>query len=336
MSTEKQPVSPEKITKYGFAYAPPLIIATGIEYDVFSILEDGALDAQELATRTDTSPRGMRIVADALVGLELLSKDADGRYSNDAVASQFLLPSKPSFMGGLFKHIHQLLPAWVNLNETVKTGKPLLGVNQQDGGKEFFAAFVEDLFPGNYPAAMALAQHLNPPDDGVGYCILDLAAGSGVWSVALLQHSPKAQATAVDWAEVLEVTQRVTGRFGLADRYTYSPGDLLEADFGSCHQAAVMGHILHSEGEARSRDLLKKTYASLAPGGVLAIAEFLPNAERTGPLPALIFAINMLVNIEQGDTYSFEKISSWLTDVGFKDIRKLETPSPFPLILATK
>jgi ubiquinone/menaquinone biosynthesis C-methylase UbiE len=224
----------------------------------------------------------------------------------------------------------------MNLSETVKTGKPLRGVNQQEGGEEFFAAFVEDLFPGNYPVAVALARHLDPPNEGAGYSILDLAAGSGVWSVALLQHSPKAHATAVDWAEVLEVTRRVTGRFGLQNRYTYSPGDLLEADFGSGHQAAVLGHILHSEGEARSRELLKKIYASLAPGGTLAIAEFLSNVERTGPLPALIFAVNMLVNTEQGDTYSFEEISEWLTETGFKDIRKLEVPSPFPLILATK
>lgn len=336
MSTEQQSVTPEKIMKYGFAFAPPLIIAAGIKYDVFTILEDGALDAQQLAERTHTSLRGMRMVANALVGLELLSKDAEGKYSNDAVASQFLLPSKPTFMGGLFKHMGQLLPAWMNLNETVKTGKPYWGVNQKDDGKEFFVSFVEDLFPGNYPAAAALAQHLNPPDQGAGYSVLDLGAGSGVWSVALLQQFSAARATAVDWQEVLEVTRRVTGRLGLEDRYTFSPGDLLEADFGSGHQAAVLGHILHSEGETRSRDLVKKIYDALAPGGVLAIAEFLPNAERTGPLPALVFAINMLVNTEQGDTYSFEEISEWLTEAGFKDSRKLEAPSPFPLILATK
>jgi len=38
----------------------------------------------------------------------------------------------------------------------------------------------------------------------------------------------------------------------------------------------------------------------------------------------------------QGDTFSYEEISGWLTETGFKDIRKLETPSPFPLILSTK
>lgn len=337
MSTEEMPLSPQKVLQFSFGYAPPLIIEAAVTHGVFDALDGWELNAEELAARTNASLRGIRMVANALVGLELLSKDAEGRYANDAVASQYLVKGKPSYMGGFFHHTSsQLIPIWLGLNETVKTGKPPVAVNRQDDGKKFFAAFVEDLFQFNYQAAVALARHLDPADQGAGYSVLDLGAGSGVWSAAVLQQAAKAHATAVDWPEVLEVTRRVTGRLGLEDRYTYSAGDLLEADFGSGHQAAVLGHILHSEGETRSHDLLKKIYTSLAPGGVLAIAEWLPNPERTGPLPALIFAVNMLVNTEQGDTYSFEEISAWLTEAGFKDVRKLEVPSLFPLILATK
>jgi hypothetical protein len=51
---------------------------------------------------------------------------------------------------------------------------------------------------------------------------------------------------------------------------------------------------------------------------------------------ALFFAVNILVNTESGDTYSFEEISSWLKAAGFTDARKLDAPGPSPLILATK
>jgi hypothetical protein len=50
----------------------------------------------------------------------------------------------------------------------------------------------------------------------------------------------------------------------------------------------------------------------------------------------LTFAINMLVNTDCGDTFSFEEISAWLTDAGFIDARTLPTHGPSPLILATK
>jgi hypothetical protein len=110
----------------------------------------------------------------------------------------------------------------------------------------------------------------------------------------------------------------------------------LEADFGKDYEIATLGHILHSEGEERSRQLLKKTFDALKSGGTIAIGEWLVNDERTEPLPSLMFAVNMLVNTEKGDTFSFNEIKSWLEEAGFKKVRKLAAPGPSPLILATK
>ena len=116
---------------------------------------------------------------------------------------------------------------------------------------------------------------------------------------------------------MIPITRKTVGKFGLTERYSFIAGDLLKVDFGTGHTVATLGHILHSEGSERSRELLKKTFQALAPGGTIAIAEFLVNADRTGPLNGLFFAVNMLVNTDSGDTYSFEEISGWLKDAGF-------------------
>ena len=166
--------------------------------------------------------------------------------------------------------------------------------------------------------------------------MLDLAAGSGVWGIALAQSSQLVRVTAVDWLEVLPVTRKTVARFGLMRRFQFVAGDLLAVDFGRNHAVATLGHILHSEGEARSRALLHKTFEALAPAGTVAIAEFLVNDERTEPLVGLLFAVNMLVNTDCGNTYSFREISAWLAEAGFVNPRLLEVPGPSPLILATK
>jgi hypothetical protein len=44
----------------------------------------------------------------------------------------------------------------------------------------------------------------------------------------------------------------------------------------------------------------------------------------------------MLVNTDSGGTYSFEEISTWLSEAGFENPRTLDAPGPSPLILATK
>jgi hypothetical protein len=128
----------------------------------------------------------------------------------------------------------------------------------------------------------------------------------------------------------------MVARHGLAERLQTSPGDLLEADFGRGHSLATIGHILHSEGPERSRRLLKKVYDALAPGGTVAIAEFMPNADRTGPSNALIFTVNMLVHTTEGDTFTFKEMSAWLREAGFRNPRLLDAPAPSPLVLATK
>ncbi len=43
----------------------------------------------------------------------------------------------------------------------------------------------------------------------------------------------------------------------------------------------------------------------------------------------------MLVNTDEGSTYTFKQIASWLTEAGFKRPRTLKVAGPWPLILAT-
>jgi precorrin-6B methylase 2 len=320
--------------QFAWGYVPPLVLEAAIRHRVFDFLDSGPKTIQQLHTETHASERGLSAIAHALVGLGFLAKDAQGRFSLTPESAAFLVSTKPGFQGGIIRHCsEQLIPKFLSLNEIVSTGKPVEAVNQEDTGSEFFHQFVNDIFPMSYPAALTLARHLDLTSPTH---VLDLAAGSGVWGIALAQSSPRVTVTAVDWPEVIPVTRNTVGRFGLAERFAYVEGDLLQADFGSGHTVATLGHIMHSEGAERSRALLAKTFKALAPGGTIAIAEFLVNPDRTGPIGGLLFAVNMLVNTDNGDTFSFEEISDWLAEAGFTNARTLDSPGPSPLVLATK
>ncbi len=334
--TNAQP-TPERLMQFAFGYAPPLMINTAVTLRIFDLLDSGPRSADEISAATAAPLRGIRILMDGLTGIGMLAKNGR-QYTLTPESATFLVSTRPGFHGGLFKHmVGQLMPKWMHLEEVVRTGKPAMTVNQVGPGSEFFEQFVESLIPMSFRAAQALAADLKL-DEWVGShaSVLDLAAGSGVWGIVLAQSAPNVKVTAVDWPDVLKVTERIAGRFGVADRFQFSPGDLATADFGSAHRVATLGHILHSEGPERSRQLLRKTAAALAPGGTIAIAEFTPNEERTAPPHALIFGVNMLVNTDEGDVFTFSEVSEWLRDAGFKNMRQLEVPGPSPLILADK
>ena len=113
-------------------------------------------------------------------------------------------------------------------------------------------------------------------------------------------------------------------------------GDLLEVDFGGGYHVATLGHILHSEGDARSIQLIRKVFNALAPGGTIAIAEFVADEHRMGPPMPLIFSVNMLVATDAGRTFTFGEMTHWLRDAGFGKARLLDAPAVSPLLLAEK
>lgn len=317
-----------------WGFAPALIIEAALSNGFFDALARAPMNAAELANVTGASQRGVTAVMDALVGFALAARDREGRYVLTPESDAFLVSSRPGSLAPFFQHIsHDLIPAWTSITECTRTGAPARPVNTQEGGAEFFRDFVEALFALGYRAALALAQSLALPQNEP-LKILDLAAGSGVWSIAFAQTYPQARITAVDWDAVLPVTQKVAARHGVSDRYEYRAGDILSVDFGSGYDVATLGQILHSEGDRRSQELLRKVYQALKPGGHIVVAEFLIDEDRNGPPQALTFSVNMLVNTDEGRAYTFREIDAWLRAAGFEPAKLLDVPAPSVLVAA--
>src|SRR5947209_2655719 len=234
--TENKPVTPERIMQFAWGYAPCLAIEAAVRHRVFDILDKGPRTIQQLAAETGASERGLKAILNLLVAIQLLGQDGE-RYTLTPESAAFLVSSNPAYHGTFFAHISDdLLPKWLQLSEVVRTGKPAQKANVQAEGAEFFAQFVESIFPLSFPAANKLAEHLGVAKASAPLSVLDIGAGSGVWGIALAKQSPQVRIRAVDWPNVLEVTKKVARQHGVAERLTTGPGDFSEADFGSGHQ----------------------------------------------------------------------------------------------------
>jgi len=330
-------VTPQRIMEMTWGFVPPMLLSAALDNHVFDALDGGTKDLDALAKATGASKRGLRAMLNALAALDILKRQGD-RFALVPDTAAFLVSGKPGYLGGIVQHLTgQLLQNFCQLSAIVRSGKPAAAVNQQKTGADFFSKFVESLFNLSFRTAGALGDYLAPhmPKNG-NIQILDIAAGSGVWGFGVAQKFPGAKITAVDWPGVLPVTRRIADREKLADRLRTVEGDILEADYGKGFHIATLGAILHSEGEARSRRLLKKVFDALAPGGFIAISEFVPNEDRTGPPQPLLFAVNMLVHTDEGDTFTFKEMTGWLEQSGFRQVRQVDLQAPSPLLVATK
>lgn len=330
-------VTPKRILDIGWDYARSRTLATGVELGVFTHIAKGMRTAVQISRAAKSSPRGMEMLLNALVGLRLLIKGRKGNYRLARDAEAFLIQGRPSYLGDMSLHTAQLSDTWRYLTEAVKMGRPHMCVDEGQTADQFFPDLVKALFAVNYPAAKYAASYLKRMNNNIS-SILDVAAGSGVWGIAFVQEFPEARLTALDFPSLIKIARANFNRFKIAKRCNYLAGDLRAIDFGAGrYDLIILGHICHSEGETNTKRLLKKSYRALREGGNLLIADFVPNDKRTGPDIPLLFALNMLLNTNEGDVFTAKQYQNWLAAAGFGRVRLLrEAPSQSPLIIAMK
>jgi 3-hydroxy-5-methyl-1-naphthoate 3-O-methyltransferase len=228
------------------------------------------------------------------------------------------------------------VPSWMQLADVIRSGKPAAAVDTAEG-REFFPRLVKAIFPMTYGGARGFVQSLPQAKLKKIERVLDVAAGSGAWSLPFAQANPNARVMALDYPEVTAVTRQFAQQFGVADRYDYLEGDLRQIDFGQKqYDVVILGHILHTEGEKWGKTLVSKSFKALKPGGMLVIAEMIPNDTRTGPMMPLLFGLNMVLHTTEGDVFTMAQLKQWLKQAGFSSVKTVEIESPSPLIVATR
>ena len=332
-------VTPEQIIDDLWAPRATQVLVTAVELDLFSRLADGVKSAAQVAAEAGAAPRPVRHLLDALVSLGYLDKagdDTDG-YELTAVSRRFLVRGSPSYLGDMCRETRILWPSWARLTDVVRTGEPTAPWEREDAGRDNFPQLVSAWFPLSFGAARAAVAAL-PEDTRRGIRrILDVAAGSGAWSLAFATELGDVRVTTVDRPEVNEITRSYAERHGVAERYEYIAGDLRDVPFGDGYDLVILGYIVHSEGPEWGRRLIEKAYTSLRDGGSLLIGDMIANNARTGPDVPLVFAAtDLLLFTEHGDVFTAEDYRTWLTGAGFRSVDVVDVLAASPLLVATK
>ncbi len=333
----QSPASPEKIFSTCYDFVKTRVLNTGIELEVFTHIANGRDSVETLAAALEADPEKLQILLDALCAVDFLSK-REGKYTLVPISELFLVKGTPAYQGAFFDQLKAIWDPVENLTRVVQTGQPHVASDLEEVGPDFYIDMVDSIFSFSYPAAQFLGRQLGIGDTWRGLEILDMAAGSGVWGLGFVSLDPTSRVTAIDWPKILdEVMKKYVARLGLAEQFSYMPGNLRQLDFGQERYDLVMlGYICCSEGQEASQDLLAKCYRALKKGGKLVIADFLPDDDRKEAVFPLILAVVLACGATHGNAFTPAEYRQWLTEIGFKKIETLEAPTPSPLIVAVK
>jgi precorrin-6B methylase 2 len=308
--------------------------ASAMDFDVFSHVASGARTAEAVAKAAGAHAPSMRRLLDAVVALGHLRRTGD-TYSLTPHASTFLVRGRPLFLEAAAVLTRGMEMAWSQLTEVVRTGERAGGADGERLVRAAFPMLARSIFPQNYAAASAGVAALGTSTLKKITDILDVGAGTGVWSIPFAEAIPHARITALDYPEVIPLTREYAEKFSVAERFDYVEADLREADFGKeRYDLVLLGHVVHVEGRERTPRLLERCAKALRKGGRLLIAEVVPDDDRKGSAFAMLFSLNMLLG--DGDVFTLAEYRKWLKAAGFNGIRTLKVPAFSPLIVASK
>jgi len=298
------------------AFQPACVIMAAADLDLFTALNERPMNASGLAEAVQADPRATTILLDALVALGLLEKSGD-TYSTVPDAARLLGEGAPGNVLAAVRHQANCLRRWGQLAHVVRQGTPaerMPSIRGDAADCESFIGAMNDFTASVAPGIVARLESVKFDR------LLDVGGASGTWTGAFLRAVPEATAVLFDLPEVIPLARQRLTAAGLVDRVTLVGGDYNIDPLPAGADFAWLSAVAHQNSRVQNRALYSRIYAALASGGTLVIRDIVMDSSRTVPPAGALFAVNMLVATEGGNSYTFEEFRDDLARAGFVEI----------------
>ena len=323
--------TPESIRGMVFSFQSSRVLLTAYELGIFTVLGQESRSSHQVAEQLQTDARATDRLMNALVAMGVLKK-SKSEFSNTQQTLRFLVKGNPEYLAGLM-HAVNLWDRWSTLTEAVRQGTSVPTYHESESGKDWpvsFIAAMHERATKQAPAAVALLDL-----SGVSR-ILDVGGGSGAFSMAFVQAKDGITATVFDLPDVVPLARKYIEQAKLAHKVDTIAGDYLTDDLGSGYDLVFLSAIVHSNSPEENRKLLCKCAKAVRPGGQVVVQDFIMDESRTSPAHGALFALNMLVATQAGDTFTEAEVRDWLEESGMIDITRNDTPFGSSQIIARK
>ncbi len=325
-----QDLSREAILKTSRKFTEARILLTGVELDLFTLLSEEPLSAEDITSRLETNLRATTILLDVLSAQGYLVKEKDCYRTEPAVAPLLSADSDNSLVPGLM-HTAHLWTTWTQLTRIVREGGP--AKNMEIERQDYMKAFIGAMHIGSARLAPEIVKAVRP---GKAKALLDVGGGSGSYTITFLKTVSGMRATIFDLPDVIPMARDRISDERLLDRVDLVSGDYHKDELPSGHDLAFLSAIIHQNSHEQNVKLYRKVFEALDPGGRIIIRDYVLNSDRTEPASGALFAVNMLVNTDGGNSYTLDEIRGGLAEAGFIRVKLLQEKEMSSLVEAYK
>jgi O-methyltransferase domain/Dimerisation domain len=323
----------------GYVAAQALYVAADL--GIADYLTQGALTAQELASKTGSQPDALARLLRVLVAFGILNSDADDRFTLTPIG-EFLRSDTPGSMRSAVRHLAgpSTWRAWENLSHSIRTAEPAFdhawGMSIFEYSKrhpdvsKIFDEAMEGL------AALGSGAILAAYDFSQFGMLVDVGGGNGALLATVLRQHPTLRGRLADLPHVVSLAAEALNRAGVADRCEIIGCDFFET-VPSGGDAYVLKSILHDWDNTRALKILRNCHRAMKPSATLLLLErVLPEQPTVGAAPRYLMDLAMLVMTPGGRERTPTEFHKLLEAAGFEFHGVTPTGGSYDIITARK
>jgi acetylserotonin N-methyltransferase len=311
-----------------------------VKLGVFDFLEAAPAGAGDVAATLHLNRDATERLLESCVGLKLLTVEGE-TYRNTPEASTYLCAASPYSLLGYINYSNDILmKLWMNFEDALREGTNRWNQVYGSSGPLFDAFFPGEEQMRTFIMGMHGFGKISSPGVAAAFdlsgfhLVADLGGATGHLTIEVCERYPHLHGTVFDFAKVLKVAEEQIALSPAKERIQTVAGDFFTDPLPPA-DLFMLGRILHDWTPEKIDVLLSRVYQALPAGGAVLIAEKLLTDDKTGPVPAQMQSLNMLVCTE-GKERSLPEYRQILNRAGFSRIEGRLTGRPLDAVLAWK
>ncbi|MFB6344950.1 MAG: methyltransferase [bacterium] len=309
------------------------LLTTAVEENILERFSESGSSVDEVLRDGENADAVYRFCR-TLASVGLLDRTAPETYRPSDLTTTFLLEGSEFDLRPIIQLFHRNYEIWNKLPEILTEGHQVESsvFGDVEFGRDFMLAmetrahFVKD----------SVAETVTSLLSG-GERIIDLGSGTGVFTRAILEEMPDAEAVLADLPHVVEIAEDFSSGTSLSERLSYRELDFFETEsYGEDFDVACLFSICHMFGEDKNRILLNRAADTLRPGGRIILRDYVLENGGVGPPEGNLFDLHMILATDTGRNYTLEEYETFLQDAGFEAVERMVMDGEDDLLTAKK
>jgi 3-hydroxy-5-methyl-1-naphthoate 3-O-methyltransferase len=170
---------------------------------------------------------------------------------------------------------------------------------------------------------------------GAPFEILDVGAGSGVWSLAVLRRYPGARSTGLDLGRVLPRFEEAAKAQGLGDRIRALEGDYHDLPPGHDRwDLVIAANVLHLEPREHAAELVARLCRCVREGGALVVVDALSDGTAAQERVRASYALGLALRLPGATPHREADLCRWIADAGLSGFTRVPLARGVPGLAA--